>query len=117
VGRVTNPPLGVPPPLRWGDCQNGRRRARSAKMAGAANLVPNFSIKFFSWMADNICSRKERAMYNLVMILGFLGYGVGFEGYDSGKVYFGVYTPDREYGYVMTNREVYLDTIFSRLVK
>jgi hypothetical protein len=89
-------------------------------MAGGprpANIVPNFSVKFFSILADLICSRKEYAMYNLMMILGFLGYGVGFEGYDSGKVYFGVYTPDREYGYIMTNREVYLDTVFSMLDK
>ena len=56
-------------------------------------------------------------MYNMVVILGVLGYGVGFEGYDSGKVYFGVYTPNREYGYVVTNREVYLDAVFSRLDK
>lgn len=56
-------------------------------------------------------------MYNIVMILGIFGYGVGFEGYDGGKVYFGVYTPNREYGYVVTNREVYLDSVFSRLDK
>lgn len=56
-------------------------------------------------------------MYNIVMILGIFGYGVGFEGYDSGKVYFGVYTPSAEYGYVVTNREVYLDAVFSRLDK
>ena len=51
-------------------------------------------------------------MYNLIVILGFLGYGVGFEGYDDGKIYFGVYMPSVEYGYVVTNREIYLDTIF-----
>jgi hypothetical protein len=52
-------------------------------------------------------------MYSIVMMMGMLGYGVGYEGYDDGKCYFGVYTPTCEYGCVVTNREIYLDTIFS----
>jgi hypothetical protein len=53
-------------------------------------------------------------MHSIVMMIGMLGYGVGYEGYDDGKWYFGVYTPSCEYGYVVTDREIYLDTIFSR---
>jgi hypothetical protein len=53
-------------------------------------------------------------MYSIVMMMGMLGYGVGYEGYDEGKWYFGVYTPSYEYGYVVTDREIYLDTIFSK---
>lgn len=49
-------------------------------------------------------------MFTIVMIV-FSGYGVGYEGYDNGKVYFGLYTPDAEYGYVLTEKEIYLDTI------
>lgn len=49
-------------------------------------------------------------MFTIVMIL-FSGYSVGYEGYDNGKVYFGLYTPDAEYGYVLTEKEIYLDTI------
>ena len=51
-------------------------------------------------------------MYTIVMLLGMVGYGVGFEGYDGGNMYFGIYTPSVEYGVVVNNREVYLDTIF-----
>ena len=50
-------------------------------------------------------------MITLVTMLGML---VGFEGYDNGKVYVGIYTPNCEYGYVITQEEIYLDTIFSK---
>jgi len=46
------------------------------------------------------------------MILGFLGYGAGYEGCEGGKVYFGLYTPRAEYGWVVSSRGIYLDTIF-----
>jgi hypothetical protein len=46
------------------------------------------------------------------VILGILGYGVGYEGYDNGKLYFGIYTPNAEYGWVVTHNDIYLDTIF-----
>jgi len=42
------------------------------------------------------------------------GMFVGFEGYDNGHVYLGVYTPKCEYGYVMTMNGIYLDTMFTR---
>ena len=49
------------------------------------------------------------------VVLGCWGYGFGYEGYDSGKIYFGVYTPQAEYGWVVTDREIYLDTTFSKV--
>jgi two-component SAPR family response regulator len=45
-----------------------------------------------------------------------VGYGVGFEGVDGGKLYVGVYTPEAEYGWVVTNREIYLDTVFQKTI-
>ena len=39
---------------------------------------------------------------------------VGYEGYENGKVYVGVYTPQCEYGYVITHNEIYLDTILEK---
>ena len=50
-------------------------------------------------------------MMTLTMILGLF---VGYEGYDNGKLYIGTYTPTCEYGWVITNREVYLDTIYEK---
>ena len=47
-------------------------------------------------------------------ILTVLGMFVGFEGYDNGKVYIGVYTPQTEYGYVLTQNEIYLDTVLDK---
>jgi hypothetical protein len=39
---------------------------------------------------------------------------VGFEGYEDGKLYIGVYTPSAEYGWVVTDREIWLDTVYER---
>lgn len=50
-------------------------------------------------------------MFALAMIM-LSGYGVGYEGYNDNKLYVGVYTPSVEYGYVITEKEIYLDTIF-----
>jgi len=47
-------------------------------------------------------------------VFTFLGLFVGFEGYDNGKVYIGVYTPQTEYGYVLTQNEIYLDTVLDK---
>jgi hypothetical protein len=55
-------------------------------------------------------------MYSILMILGMVGYGVGFEGCEDGKIYVGVYTPNAEYGYVVGNGEIYLDTIFEKTI-
>ena len=50
----------------------------------------------------------------MLTIATLLSMIVGYEGYDNGKVYFGVYTPNCEYGYVMTAEEIYLDTILEK---
>jgi hypothetical protein len=59
-------------------------------------------------------SHGGKRMYSILMVLGMVGYGVGFEGYEDGKMYVGVYTPNVEYGYVVGNGEIYLDTIFTK---
>jgi len=53
-------------------------------------------------------------MFDVVFLISFMGFGIGFEGYDKGKVYVGTYTPTREYGWVVTNKEIYLDTILEK---
>lgn len=53
-------------------------------------------------------------MLTLFFLCGMLGYGVGYEGYLDGKLYVGLYTPNAEYGYVVTDREIYLDTVFEK---
>lgn len=53
-------------------------------------------------------------MVSLLMVIGCLGYGIGYEGCDSGKIYFGVYTPSAEYGWVVTDKEIYLDTVLEK---
>lgn len=53
-------------------------------------------------------------MFTITMLVGLMGYGVGFEGYDNSKLYFGVYTPEVEYGWVVTNDDIYLDTILEK---
>jgi hypothetical protein len=50
-------------------------------------------------------------MIAIATVLAFLGYGAAIEGYDNGKVYLGVYTPNTEYGWVATKDSVYLDTV------
>lgn len=52
-----------------------------------------------------------------LVVLGCLGYGIGYEGFDSGKLYFGVYTPQVEYGWVVTENNIYLDTILEKVKK
>lgn len=50
-------------------------------------------------------------MLTLALIL-LSGYGMGYEGYKDNKIYFGLYTPYAEYGYVLTEKEIYLDTVY-----
>ena len=50
----------------------------------------------------------------MLTIATLLSMIVGYEGYDNGKVYVGVYPPQCEYGYVITPEEIYLDTIFEK---
>jgi hypothetical protein len=53
-------------------------------------------------------------MFSMFFVVFSLGYGIGYEGYSDEKLYFGVYTPQAEYGWVVSNREIYLDTIFEK---
>ena len=55
-------------------------------------------------------------MLTMLLLVGMVGYGVGFEGVDGGKMYIGVYTPRCEYGWVVTEREIYLDTILEKTI-
>lgn len=50
-------------------------------------------------------------MLTIAMMLSIF---VGVEGVENGKVYVGVYTPQCEYGYVITKNEVYLDTVLEK---
>ena len=52
-------------------------------------------------------------MFEAILIM-FCGYGIGYEGYDHNKVYVGLYTPSVEYGYVITEKEIYLDSVFMK---
>jgi len=53
-------------------------------------------------------------MFSMFFVVFSLGYGIGYEGYSDEKLYFGVYTPKAEYGWVVSDREIYLDTIFEK---
>jgi len=48
----------------------------------------------------------------MLTVVTWLSMFIGYEGYDNGKVYVGVYTPTTEYGYVITDKEIYLDTVY-----
>ena len=50
-------------------------------------------------------------MLQLVQLISLV---IGFEGFIDGKVYVGIYTPKKEYGYVITQNEIYLDTIYEK---
>ena len=54
---------------------------------------------------------KLKSMFTVVT---FLGMFIGFEGYLNGKLYIGTYTPTCEYGWVITDGEIYLDTIYEK---
>jgi hypothetical protein len=55
-------------------------------------------------------------MFSMIFLAGLFGYGLGFEGVEKGKVYIGVYTPRCEYGWVVSEKEIYLDTIFEKRI-
>ena len=50
----------------------------------------------------------------MLTIVTLLSMFVGYEGYDNGKLYIGTYTPTCEYGWVVTDGEIYLDTIYEK---
>lgn len=53
-------------------------------------------------------------MLSLLMLAAMAGVSVGYEGCHNGKMYFGVYTRDTEYGWVVTDKDIYLDTILKK---
>ena len=53
----------------------------------------------------------------MLTIVTLLSMFAGYEGYDNGKLYIGTYTPTCEYGWVITNGEIYLDTIYNKNIK
>jgi hypothetical protein len=53
-------------------------------------------------------------MVAMLTLVFSLGYGAGFEGYNGHELRFGLYTPNAEYGYVVNDREIYLDTVFEK---
>jgi hypothetical protein len=53
-------------------------------------------------------------MNSFVLVLSLFGYGVGFEGVDGDRVYIGTYTPQKEYGWVVQNGEVWLDVVVEK---
>lgn len=46
-----------------------------------------------------------------------LGYGCGYDGYENGKYYFSILTPQADYGIVVAEEEIYVDTIFEKVKK
>lgn len=53
-------------------------------------------------------------MLTLLFGMFMVGYGAGYEGESNGKYYFGVYTPTHEYGWVVSDSEIYLDTVLEK---
>jgi hypothetical protein len=104
--------MGHRPPLLGGkrtNCQNGRPGAPSAKMAYI--FSSNVSLSDYRYSKY---PRRKIKMLTLFFLYGMMGYGVGYEGYSDGKLYVGLYTSNAEYGYVVTDREIYLDTVFEK---
>jgi len=50
----------------------------------------------------------------MLTVVTLLSMFIGYEGYDNGKVYVGVYTPTTEYGWVITNDEIYIDAVYEK---
>ena len=48
----------------------------------------------------------------MLTTITFLSMFVGIEGYLNGNLYVGIYTPKCEYGYVIKNNEIYLDSVY-----
>ncbi len=49
------------------------------------------------------------------LLYWLVSYKVGLDWVDSQGVYFYVNTPDKVYGYVVNNKEIYLNTVYTRL--
>lgn len=50
-------------------------------------------------------------MLTIVTLFGMMGFGGSYQGYDDGKYYFEIHSPDVEYGLIYDGREVYCDLI------
>ncbi len=50
----------------------------------------------------------------MLQLLQLMSLVIGFEGFINGKVYVGIYPPKKEYGYVITENEIYLDTVYEK---
>lgn len=59
-------------------------------------------------------NQGEKQMFTIATLLGMVGYGIGLEGFINGKLYVGVYMPKTEYGYVITNNDIYLDSVYTK---
>ena len=53
-------------------------------------------------------------MLAMLVMVASLGYGAGFEGYHDHKIYIGIYSPNAEYGWVVTDKSIYLDTVLQK---
>lgn len=53
-------------------------------------------------------------MLAAVVLVFSLGYGCGYDGYENGKIYFSLLTPKADYGIVVSEAEIYCDTIFEK---
>lgn len=53
-------------------------------------------------------------MFDMVFLMTFMGFGIGYEGMDGDKMYFGTYTPTREYGWVIEDGKISLDSILEK---
>lgn len=86
-------------------------------MAGRARDLPIWHNYFFHsllWgLADILISFEECCMWAIIMLV-MSGYGCGYEGYENGKLRVGLYTPNAEYGYVISDKEIYLDTVLEK---
>ena len=50
-------------------------------------------------------------MFTIVTLLSMV---CGYEGQDNENIYVGMYTPKCEYGYVIKNNEIYLDSVYEK---
>ena len=53
-------------------------------------------------------------MLAVLVLISSLEYGLGYDGYENGKIYFSVLTPKIDYGIVVSETEIYCDTIFEK---
>jgi hypothetical protein len=108
--------------MRWYSQRKSLARKDLERIGGARLDVTRYAVRVYGQiiflkvggkLVDNLCIRRKK-MLTLLLWAGMLGYGAGYEGYSEGKYYFGVYTPSVEYGWVVTDREIYLDTILEK---